>query len=283
MLRVLGEGEQYLEPCVLLLGGFDGLHTGHESLRKQAVKTGLPVGLTSIMGGKAGDLFTRREREIIFERAGFAFVREIQFTAEFKNTSAEDFLRELFQNIPARAVFCGEDFRFGRDAAGTPELLKKLAPCPVEVLPLLTEEKKKISASHIKSLLKEGKLAEANRLLPYGYFLQGTVEYGRGVGHTYGFPTLNVSYPEEKFALREGVYGGYAETEAGKFPAIINFGARPTFGVVESKVEAYLKGFSGDLYGTIVRIYPTQFLRTIKKFSSEEELKKQLQKDIESV
>ncbi|MDE6059537.1 MAG: hypothetical protein K2G44_05835 [Clostridia bacterium] len=284
MLKVLHEGEKYSAPCALLLGGFDGFHIGHETLLNAAKKTGLPVGLTSISGGKAGgDIFTFSEREKIFGDAGFSFVLEIEFSEQLKNTPAEDFLKDLFGKVSAQAVFCGEDFRFGKGALGTTALLKEVAPCPVTVLPLKTAGGEKIATSTVKKLLAEGDLAAVNQILTGGFFVAGTVEHGRGVGHTYGFPTLNLTYPKEKFPLREGVYGGYAETEAGRFPAIINFGARPTFGVEEKKAEAYLKGFSGDLYGKTVRLFPTQFLRPVMKFESKEELENQLKKDIEKV
>lgn len=284
MLKVLHEGETYLEPCALLLGGFDGFHAGHETLLAAAQKTKLPVGLTAISGGKAGgDIFTFPEREALLGEMGFSFVLEIEFSEEFRNTSAEDFLCALFEKINAKAVFCGEDFRFGKGALGTPELLKKLAPCPVTVLPLKRKGGEKIATSAVKKLLAAGELASVNNILCGGFFVQGEVERGRGVGRTYGFPTLNVTYPKEKFCIKDGVYGGFAETPAGRFPAIINFGARPTFGLEEKKVEAYLKGFEGDLYGQTVRIYPTQFLRPIMKFESKAELENQLKKDIERV
>ncbi|MDE5897294.1 MAG: hypothetical protein K2H43_05745, partial [Clostridia bacterium] len=246
--------------------------------------TGLTVGSTLISGNKAGgNLFTLPEREYLFSREGFAFVAEFPFSDALKNTSAEEFLKELFARIPARAVFCGEDFRFGKDALGTPALLKVLAPCPVNVLPLLSDEGNKISVSGIKRLLSEGNVAAANLLLCGGFFWQGTVMHGRQVGRTYGFPTLNVRYPEDKFPLRDGVYGGYAETPAGKFPAILNAGARPTFGLKEKMTETFLKGFDGDLYGATVRIYPTEFLRPIQKFSSRAELESQLRRDIRRI
>lgn len=284
MLKVLKAGERYSAPCALLLGGFDGLHAGHAALYERAKRTGLPVGATLILGNKAGgNVFTFPERELILERAGFAFAAEFLFTEEFRNTSAEEFVRNLFSRIDARAAFCGEDFRFGKDACGDPALLKELAPCPVTVLPLARSAGRKIAVSEVKRLLAEGEIAAANELLCGGYFLQGEVEHGRQVGRTYGFPTLNVTVPKEKFSLKDGVYGGYAETPAGTFPAIVNFGARPTFGVAERKAEAHLKGFSGDLYGETVRIYPVKFLRPIVKFSSKEELKEQLKKDLERV
>lgn len=281
MLKVLKSGENFAEPCALLLGGFDGLHAGHMSLVAAAKSTGLPVGATALCGNKAGgNLFTFAEREYIFEKAGLLFVLEEEFTEEFKRTSAEEYLNSLFSVIRAKAVFCGEDYRFGKDAAGTVELLRKLAPCPVTVLPLFLTGGKKISISDIKRLLQEGDAEDANGLLAYDYFVQGEVERGRQVGRTLGFPTLNLSYPQEKFPIADGVYGGYTETPAGRFSSIINFGSRPTFDVTEKKVEAYLKGFHGDLYGRIVRIYPEFYIRPIVKFSSEEELKIQLKKDI---
>lgn len=284
MLKVLGGADKFLEPCALLLGGFDGFHLGHGALLNAAKKTGLPVGLTAISGGKTGsDIFTLSEREVIFERAGFSFVWEIEFTKEFKNTSAEEFLHGLFERIPAKAVFCGEDFRFGKGACGTPELLKEFAPCPVYVLPLEKANGEKISASRLKELVGRGRIEELNALLPYGYLISGVVEHGREVGRGLGFPTANISFGKGKHWLSDGVYGGRVETNTGSFPSVINIGARPTFGVEEKKVEAYLKGFSGDLYGTTVRVFPTEFLRPIQKFSSEEELKNQLKKDIQRI
>lgn len=281
MLKKITQNETYSEPCALLLGGFDGIHIGHKTLLDEALKTVLPVGITSICGAKAGgDLYTFSEREHVYNAAGCAFVWEIPFTPELKEMSPVAFLKSVFSRFRVKAVFCGEDFTFGKNAAGTPELLKKIAPCPVYALKLKTVNGMKVASTQIKRLLSEGNMREANALLIGGFFLQGVVEYGRRVGHSLGFPTVNLTYPQEKFPVREGVYGGYAETAAGRFPAIVNLGARPTFGVTERKTEAYLDGFNGDLYGQTVRIYPTEFYRPIKKFESREQLIEQLQKDI---
>ena len=98
-----------------------------------------------------------------------------------------------------------------------------------------------------------------------------------------GFPTLNLSVPPEKVLPADGVYAGRAETPAGSYPAIVNFGARPTFGVTEKKIEAYLDGFSGDLYGADVRIFPERFLRPVMKFASADALRAQLERDKEAL
>lgn len=279
-------------PCTLILGGFDGLHLGHRKLLSAAKEEGLPVAITTMFGEKGKVLFTREERRFLFEQAGVSYLLELDLTDEVMTLSAEEFLKSLFALVPVRAVHCGEDFRFGNAALGTPELLKRMAPCPVfvhQTVKYLAEESgktRKFSTSACKSYLKEGDLPRLNACLYtddfYGgaYFVQGTVEHGRQVGRTYGFPTLNLSVPAEKLLPPDGVYGGLCATPKGNFPTIINIGSRPTFGVEERKIEAYLDGFSGDLYGATVRVYPTEFFRNIEKFASAETLRAQLQKDV---
>lgn len=297
MLKILRAGECFREPCTLLLGGFDGLHLGHRALLAEAKKAQLPIGITTLFGGKGRMLFTREEREFLFAQAGVAFVCEIAFDQTVKSTSAEDFAAELFSRIAAKRIVCGEDFRFGCGALGTPELLKELAPCPVEVVPFVRSalradasgklRTRKISTHVCKTYVKTGELSLLNACLgadgsfcDRAYFVQGVVEHGRQVGRTYGFPTLNLAVPFVKLLPPDGVYGGICATPRGNFPCIVNLGARPTFGVKEKKIEAYLDGFSGDLYGETVRVYPVEFYRGIEKFPSAEALKHQLEADI---
>lgn len=268
-------------PCALLLGGFDGFHNGHRTLLHAARSAGLPVGLTSISGNKAGgDVFTFAERETIFRREGFDFAVELQF-CDIRDISAEAFLSALSSQIEIEEIYCGKDFRFGKGATGTPELLQWIAPCPVHVLPLQEDGGEKLAVSRIKRLLTDGEVSKLSRLLGYDYFIQGEVEHGREVGRTYGFPTINLRFPQGKYPPKEGVYGGTVETSQGNYPAIVHFGARPTFGVTEWKVEAYLDGFSGKLYGETVRVCPKEFYRPVEKFDGADALKNQLERDRE--
>lgn len=281
MLTVLGEQAVLRRPCALLLGAFDGFHIGHRTLLDAAKQTGLPVAALTIMGGKqGGSLFLPAERRVVLHRLGAAYTLEYTFTEQFRETPAVHFLAALFSRICAGAVFCGEDFRFGAGAEGAPDLLKRMAPCPVAVLPLKEAGGEKVSSSRIKRLLADADMAGANALLCVPYFIQGTVEHGRHVGSGLGFPTVNLALPAEKTFPREGVYGGRAETPAGEFPAIVNIGARPTFGVQEKKIEAYLDGFSGNLYGETVRLFPEEYYRPTTAFPSAEALKEQLARDI---
>ncbi len=282
------------EPVAIVLGGFDGMHSGHRALLREAQKSGLPVLLTTMFGGKGKELFTREERRRLFEKAGISYLLELNLTEDVAALSAEEFLMQIFALVPAGLVVCGEDFRFGRNAIGTPALLKEMAPCPVHVrkaVKYLSEEDgqaRKYSASSCKALLGAGDMARLNACLCsaaddfflFAYHIGGIVEHGRGVGRTYGFPTLNLAPPAEKLLPPDGVYGGLCATPQGNFPTIVNIGSSPTFGIAERKIEAYLDGFSGDLYGAEVDIYPTEFFRPIQKFSSADDLKVRLGRDI---
>ncbi len=269
--------------CVMLLGGFDGLHAGHKTLVKRAKKYGLPIGAMTIVGGKSGDsLFTREERVEIFSASGVDFLFELPFE-EIKDYSPETFANLLEERFSPKAFVCGDDFRFGKMAAGTPQTLKQATHVPVEIVELLKRNGEKISATTIKQRLSLGDVVAANELLGENYFLIGEVVKDRGVGKTLGFPTANIAYPNGKYPLKKGVYETRATIEGNTYKGITNFGARPTFDDTNVLTETYFDGFSGDLYGKKIKLEFVRFLREIEKFENAETLKKQLQKDITEV
>ncbi len=266
----------------MLLGGFDGLHLGHRKLLSYARKSGLPVGVMTIVGGKGELLFTATEREDIFRRSGVDFVFELPFE-EIRSLFPKEFLRLLKKEFSPKLVVCGEDFRFGAGAKGTPEIIKEGGDVCVEILPLVEMDGEKISSRTVKSLLEEGNLSKANEMLGDKFFLIGEVEKDRQIGRTIGFPTANIAYPKEKFPLKKGVYETRVFVDGKEYKAITNFGARPTFGDEEVWTESYLDGFDGDLYGKTLKVEFVRFLREITKFESAEGLKAQLQEDIRRV
>ncbi len=266
----------------MLLGGFDGLHLGHRQLLSRAKQSGLPVGLMTILGGKGGSVFTLKEREDIFSRAGVDFVFELPFEEIAKKTPKE-FLTLLKKEFTPKLFVCGEDFRFGAGAKGTPTDLKEGGQGCVEVLPLLEIDGEKVGVSTVKKYLAEGRIEQANELLGEGFFLIGEVKRDRGVGRTIGFPTANIPYPKEKFPLKMGVYETRICVDGKEYKCITNFGARPTFNDDEITTESYLDGFDGDLYGRELKVEFVRYLRDIVKFSSVDELKERLTKDIRRV
>ncbi len=263
----------------MLLGGFDGLHVGHRQLLSRAKQSGVPVGVMTIVGGKDRCIFTPKERENIFQRTGVDFVFELPFS-EIKDISPEGFLALLKTQFSPKLFVCGEDFRFGAKAAGTPAFIKERGQVCVEVLPLVEKRGEKVSSRTVKRLLSEGRIEEANALLGERFFLIGRVEKDRQVGRTLGFPTANIFYPQEKYPLKRGVYESFVEVDGVGYRGITNYGARPTFGDEVVCTETYLDGFAGDLYGREIKVEFVRYLRDIVKFESVEGLKKQLITDI---
>ena len=266
----------------MLLGGFDGLHIGHRRLLARAKERALPVGVMTIVGGKGEPLFTTEEREDVFSRLGADFAFELPFE-EIKELSPTEFLSLLMENFQVKAFVCGDDFRFGKNASGTPETLKTSGQVCVEVEKLISVDGEKVSSKTVKELLKNGNAEKACKLLGEPFFLIGTVEKDRQVGRTIGFPTANIRYPLGKFPLKKGVYEGRAEIDGVTYKGIVNYGARPTFNDGEVWTETYFDGFSGDLYGKRLKIEFVRYLRGVQKFESADALIKQLEDDLRRV
>ncbi|MBQ3221290.1 MAG: riboflavin biosynthesis protein RibF [Clostridia bacterium] len=265
--------------CTVLLGGFDGLHIGHRQLVEEAKSLRKPIGVMTIIGGKADEgLFTLLEREEIFRLAGVDFVFAFSFS-DIKDLSAQAFASLLQENLQASAYICGDDFRFGAGAKGTPEILENATHVRVETVKLLTVDGEKVSSGRVKKLLLEGDLERANLLLGERFFLTGEVVADRKIGRTIGFPTANIRYPEGKFSIKKGVYETRVCVDGKEYKGITNFGARPTFDEPTELTETYLDGFSGDLYGRKIKVEFVRFLREIVKFESVEKLKEQLRED----
>ncbi len=269
--------------CVMLLGGFDGLHAGHKKLVQRAKAFSLPIGIMTIVGGKEEkSLFTLEEREEIFKRVGVDFAFELPFQ-EIKNLSPEQFSNLLISEFNPKAFVCGDDFRFGKNASGTPETLKEVGQVRVEVEKLITANGEKISSTTIKAYVSAGEVDKASELLGEEFFLLGTIVKDRGVGKTIGFPTANAEYPKDKYPIKQGVYETRVCINGKEYKGITNYGNRPTFDNDATKTETFLDGFDGELYGKTLKIRFVRFLREIKKFESVAGLQAQLKEDIRRV
>ena len=147
------------------------------------------------------------------------------------------------------------------------------------VVPEQTRSGIRISSTCIRALLEEGNMAEATAFLGHPHILTGAVVTGRQLGRTIGIPTANVLIPEEVAVPKLGVYASLCCVEGKKYPAVTNIGSRPTVGGHQIRVESWLLDFAGDLYGKTVTLEFYQFLRPETKFSSLEELEKEIRKN----
>ena len=284
---------------VVALGNFDGMHLGHQEVLKRAVEEGRHRGMKvvaatfqphprSVLGvGDPPRLLTpiALRREVLLDY-GADEVVAITFDLELSRKSPEQFVREvLVGEIGASVVVVGENFRFGHRAVGHVEDLRRLMreeggeAVAVEVRG--GGEEAGISSTRIRALVSDGRVDEAAGLLGRPYVLRGEVVVGDRRGRTIGYPTANVLPDPEAVVPARGVYAGFVVVADEKYAACTNVGVAPTFGRADSRVEAYLLDFDGDLYGRIVDVGFIQRIRGEKKFSGVDELKAQIQRDVE--
>ena len=226
-------------------------------------------------------------RREVLRRYGAEQVIEVPFDRELSRKTPEQFVRDvLVGDIGAGVVVVGENFRFGHKAAGDfgdlRRLMREMGGEAVAVEVREIGEEAGISSTRIRALIAEGRVEEAAELLGRAYVLRGEVVVGDRRGRTIGFPTANVLPEEEAVVPAYGVYAGFVLVGDHRLAACTNVGVAPTFARAESRVEAYLLDFEGDLYGRVVDVGFTRRIRGEIKFSGIDELKAQIQRDVET-
>ncbi len=283
--------DEYDFPALLVLGCFDAIHIGHQELLKkaklQAKINGLDLGVMMFAEGKGGrQVFTFEERLAMLAPYNVKFAFRIDYTEDFKKTTAQQFLSNIEEHINIKGYMSGKDFRFGAGAKGKSSTLKNFAEDEDNGVWYMsvkdvTADGEKVSTTLIKQYIEEGKIQKAEQLLGRKYFVTGKVCEGHGRGaKLVGFPTANIMYPENKVLVAPGVYGVEAEIDGTVYKGVANCGARPTFGEDAYVMEAYFEGLSEDLYGKEITVKFLNYIRGIKKFESAEELSEQIAHDV---
>lgn len=292
MLEIVNYNQdEYEFPCLLVLGCFDGIHVGHAELLKkaklQAKINGLDLGVMTFTDGKydGKQVFTFEERLDIFEQFGVKFVLKADYNEEFKKTLPIDFLHNLEEKLNVKAYMSGKDFHFGAGAKGKASTLKKYAEDEdngVWFMPVKDVEMDdvKVGTSLIKHLLQEGDVKKAAEELGRKFYISGVVQQGHARGSSLGYPTVNISYPENKVAVKQGVYSAICTVQGKDYEAVLSFGGRPTFGEEEPVLEVHLVDFNGEIYGEQVTVHFVDYLRDIEKFDTPEALSEQIKTDI---
>jgi riboflavin kinase / FMN adenylyltransferase len=264
------------------IGSFDGVHVGHRKVIDDAdtVLTFEPHPLSVIRPEATPKLIMPFgvKRDVI-DGLGVTGLVVIPFDKQFSQRSADDFCEHvLVEQLGAREVRVGENFRFGAKAKGTPELLASRAEFETTVVPLVEVGSETVSSTRIRALVAAGDLETARRCLGAPFMLEGEVVSGDRRGRTLGFPTANI-VPDERF-VHPG-YGIYAAFANG-LPAAVNVGVRPTFesgrGVL---IETHIIDHDEDLYGRLLRVAFVKRLRGEKRFNDVDELVAQMHRDVE--
>lgn len=263
------------------IGSFDGVHRGH----RLVLETARAIGETStvvtfwphprlVLGNRVELLSTLERRlELLEAEPAVDEVLVVAFTPEVASLTAEEFAESVLRRAGATAIVVGENFRFGRAAAGDPALLERLG-FDVCIVPTLDG----VSSTRIRTLLREGDVVAAAQLLGRPAELEGTVVLGDQRGGTLGYPTANLAVPPDLLVPAYGIYAGSARGHR----AAVSIGVNPHYGGDERRIEPHLLDFEGDLYGQRLIVELWLRLREERAFSSEAELVAQIARDVEA-
>jgi riboflavin kinase / FMN adenylyltransferase len=275
--RIEDLGEQ---PRTVAIGSFDGVHRGHQRVLDVAAAAGETTTVVTfwphprlVLGNHVELLSTLERRLELLESVGVDEVLVVDFTPEVAALPAETFADTVLRRIGTETIVVGDNFRFGRAAAGGADLLDELG-FDVRPVPLLED----VSSSRIRAVLRDGDVVEAARLLGRPPELDGTVVQGDQRGGTLGYPTANLATMPELLVPAYGIYAGAARGHR----AAISIGVNPHYGGDERRVEPHLLDFEGDLYGQRLVVELWLRLRDERAFESEADLVAQIARDVEA-
>ncbi|RSI42120.1 Riboflavin biosynthesis protein RibF [Streptococcus cristatus] len=283
------------EDTVLVLGYFDGLHKGHQTLFKEARKIadeqGLKIAvLTFPESPKLA--FVRYQPELMLhlnhpeeraahlENLGVDYLYLIDFTSHFSKNTAREFFDKYVAALKAKAVVAGFDYHFGSDKRKAEELADYFDG-QIVIVSSVNQDEEKISSTRIRETIQNGDVAKAHQLLGYPLSTRGIVVHGNARGRTIGYPTANLAPLDRVILPADGVYVVDVEHNGKIFRGMASVGKNVTFEGDELRFEANLFDFAEEIYGDTIRIIWLDKIRDMVKFDGIEELVAQLKSDEE--
>jgi riboflavin kinase/FMN adenylyltransferase len=279
---------------VATVGTFDGVHLAHQALLRTMNVLARAESLSRVVlyfpvppryrARPEGQLLTLpEERERLLEAAGVDVVVPLPLP-EILQVTPEQFLDDLRERFGVRHLVMGFNHRFGRARSADPAWICahiEAHPLTLHVLPPFRVGSHVVSSETVRSLLRDGDVETAARLLGRPYRLRGTVGPGDGRGRSLGFPTANLALPPLRLRPRAGVYGVRVHLEGEVYAGVAHLGARPTFAAPEPVLEVHLLDFSGgELYGRTLDVEMLFRLRDVQRFPDTEALRRAIQADI---
>ncbi|MFS9020698.1 bifunctional riboflavin kinase/FAD synthetase [Streptococcus cristatus] len=283
------------EDTVLVLGYFDGLHKGHQTLFKEARKIadeqGLKIAvLTFPESPKLAfvryqpDLMLHlnhpEERAAHLENLGVDYLYLIDFTSHFSKNTAQEFFDKYVAALKAKAVVAGFDYHFGSDKRKAEELADYFDG-RIVIVSSVNQDEEKISSTRIRETIQNGDVAKAHQLLGYPLSTRGIVVHGNARGRTIGYPTANLAPLDRVILPADGVYVVDVEHNSKIYRGMASVGKNVTFEGDELRFEANLFDFAEEIYGDTIRIIWLDKIRDMVKFDGIEELVTQLKSDEE--
>lgn len=281
--------------CVATIGVFDGVHRGHIYLLERLKKISFFYNLPSLVitfwpdpeeilnKNFLGYLTTLEEKKRILSSLGIDYLWVLKVSPAFLKLEGEKFLKKIFKRLEIKVLVVGEDFSFGHKAKTKIVDLMKFSHQWKFKLVVVKKRKRKnipISSSLIRKLIKKAKFKEVKEFLGRKLIWEFEIISGRGLGRRIGFPTLNLK--NYGYVLpEEGVYAVEVINRK-RYLGVCNIGFRPTLGESEKlSIEVHILNLKREWRKKKIRLSFLEKIREEKKFSTLEELRKAIQKDIQ--
>lgn len=283
----------------LTIGNFDGIHRGHSALLQHVSMTAKEKGLIPTvitLEPHPKELFNPtfklprisclRDRLALMKMCGIEQVCILPFNWQLAKLSPNEFIQNiLVDQLNAKQLWVGDDFRFGANREGDYKLLCNMAETfnfQVEHILEVQNQGQRISSSLIRQALLHGNVKDAVQWLGHPLTYSGHVLHGKKLGRTLGFPTLNLHFKAGCSALT-GVLAVWVHgLEETPLPGVASMGKRPT--VEESDVtllETFLPKWQGDAYGKLITVEVIEHLRHEEKFADLSLMQKTMHQDTE--
>jgi riboflavin kinase/FMN adenylyltransferase len=279
--------------CVLTIGNFDGIHTGHQKIIKSLVSKAKTLGVPSLIisfsvppqsffGRPKARLSSFRDKHLFLESLGVEKHLLIHFNKSFSQMSAQSFVEDvLLATLKMQCCFIGDDFRFGKDRQGDYSMLESMAKnngFVAKKVKRVTLNEQRVSSSEIRRLLRLGEFKMAEQLLGRPFAIGGRILHGEKRGRTIGFPTINISI-RRRLSPVLGVFAVLIEFNKKTYQGVCNVGKRPTVGGEKTLLEVYIFDFDKNVYGEHAKVLFRHRIREEMKFESFEQLKDQIAMD----
>jgi riboflavin kinase / FMN adenylyltransferase len=281
--------------CVVTIGTYDGIHLGHQELLRRLNEHGLRLALPTVLltfepmpreylnpEAPPARLTSLRERWRILAGMSLDAVLLLRFGEGLRNLPGEAFATLLAQDVKARAVVVGHDFRFGCHGEATAPMLAdagRRLGFSVDVVPPVMLECERVSSSSLRGALARGEFELVRRRLGRPYSMRGRVVPGQRLGRDLGFPTANLRIERRRTPLH-GIFAVRVHgVEKAPLSGVASLGTRPTVGGVHTLLEVHLFDFSADLYGREIEVEFVAKLRDEEHFPTLEALVEQIQRD----
>jgi riboflavin kinase/FMN adenylyltransferase len=304
LIRNLSQIINQLPETCLTIGNFDGLHLAHQKIieftKQIATKKGLKSAILSFEPHPISFL-NRQNHDFnhnfrisnlsnkikYIKNHNIDYLLVIPFNNYLSNLSPKLFIDNILINkINAKSLVVGYDFTFGKKRQGNFKTLEEYNFDLHEINPIkiiIDGHEKTISSSLARQYIQSGEVKKLPPILGRNFSVDGLVISGKKLARELGYPTANFLPRKDIINLKFGVYKTrtFIYKYHKYFDSITNFGIKPTFeNNFQPLFENHILNFSQDIYNHKILVEFLDFIREEQKFSSIDELKNQIKKDL---